>query len=169
MPTAKAIDGRAPVTVVGQGRCKKQCFGLMCNVDARYSNKSLSESDYYNGNDAFRKGFEDQALNILKPYTRFHILLKFDSEWSNLAIGVLSKCNSTCEKKTHNLLVRELTNWGHSTCMLIAVKSDNKDFISQPACQSLLNRVWMGEMSQENSTLKVTVQSLWGFYEHNSY
>ena len=39
--------------------------------------------------------------------------------------------------------------------MLIAVKADNKEFISQTACQSLLNTIWMGKMMQENGTWRV--------------
>ena len=79
----------------------------------------------------------------------------FFSEWSQLSIGVLSECYSTHERKAQDLLVRELTHWGEATCMLIAVKADNKEFISQSACQSLLNTIWMGKMMQENGTWRV--------------
>ncbi|WAR05192.1 TRPM2-like protein [Mya arenaria] len=73
------------------------------------------------------------------------------NEWSDLGLGVLSECHSTDEHKAQDLLVRELSNWGETTCMLIAVKADNKDFISQTACQSLLNRIWNGRLVQDNS------------------
>jgi transient receptor potential cation channel subfamily M protein 2 len=70
---------------------------------------------------------------------------------------VLSECYSTDEKKAQDLLVREQTNWGDTTCMLIAVKADNKVFISQTACQSLLNSIWMGKLAQDNSSWKVCI------------
>ncbi|WAR05149.1 TMP2L-like protein [Mya arenaria] len=73
------------------------------------------------------------------------------SEWSDLASGVLSECHSTDEHKAKDLLVRELSNWGDTSCMLIAVKAENKDFISQTACQSLLDRIWNGRLVQDNS------------------
>ncbi|XP_060580659.1 transient receptor potential cation channel subfamily M member-like 2 isoform X2 [Ruditapes philippinarum] len=76
-------------------------------------------------------------------------------EWSELAVGVLSECYSTDEKKAQDLLVREQTNWGDTTCMLIAVKAENKVFISQTACQSLLNSIWMGKLAQDNSSWKL--------------
>ena len=79
----------------------------------------------------------------------------FFSEWSSLSIGVLSECYATDDQKAQDLLVRELIHWGDATCILIAVKADNKDFISQTACQSLLNSIWMGKMMQENKTWKV--------------
>ena len=81
----------------------------------------------------------------------------FFSEWSSLSIGVLSECYATDDQKAQDLLVRELIHWGDATCILIAVKADNKDFISQTACQSLLNSIWMGKMMQENKTWKVRV------------
>ena len=68
---------------------------------------------------------------------------------------MLSECYATDDQKAQDLLVRELIHWGDATCILIAVKADNKDFISQTACQSLLNSIWMGKMMQENKTWKV--------------
>ncbi|GAB1610169.1 hypothetical protein Ahia01_001302900 [Argonauta hians] len=52
-----------------------------------------------------------------------------------------------------DLLVQERQNWGHVTCMFIAVNADNKKFISQTACQSLLSNIWMGDMKENNSKL----------------
>ncbi|XP_052804145.1 transient receptor potential cation channel subfamily M member-like 2 isoform X2 [Mya arenaria] len=79
------------------------------------------------------------------------------NEWSDLGLGVLSECHSTDEHKAQDLLVRELSNWGETTCMLIAVKADNKDFISQTACQSLLNRIWNGRLVQDNSLWRLVL------------
>ncbi|XP_052803076.1 transient receptor potential cation channel subfamily M member 2-like [Mya arenaria] len=76
---------------------------------------------------------------------------EYMNEWSDLASGVLSECHSTDEHKAKDLLVRELSNWGDTSCMLIAVKAENKDFISQTACQSLLDRIWNGRLVQDNS------------------
>ncbi|XP_052253945.1 transient receptor potential cation channel subfamily M member-like 2 isoform X3 [Dreissena polymorpha] len=78
-------------------------------------------------------------------------------EWSELAVGVLSECHTTDEHKAQDLLIRELSNWGDTTCMLIAVKADNKEFISQTACQSLLNSIWHGRLAQENSIYRLLV------------
>ncbi|XP_052244809.1 transient receptor potential cation channel subfamily M member-like 2 isoform X3 [Dreissena polymorpha] len=78
-------------------------------------------------------------------------------EWSELAVGVLSECHTTDEHKAQDLLVRELSNWGDTTCMLIAVKADNKEFISQTACQSLLNSIWHGRLAQENSIYRLLI------------
>ncbi|XP_052805159.1 transient receptor potential cation channel subfamily M member-like 2 isoform X2 [Mya arenaria] len=75
----------------------------------------------------------------------------FITEWSDLATGVLSDCHSTDEDFTQALLVREQSKWGKTSCMLMAVQAENKDFISQNACQSLLNRIWNGRLVQDIS------------------
>lgn len=68
----------------------------------------------------------------------------------------MNECYAVDEKRAKDLLVRELGNWGNATCVLIAVQADNKRFISQTACQALLNNIWMGKMLQENSTWQVS-------------
>ncbi|KAL3836664.1 hypothetical protein ACJMK2_022086 [Sinanodonta woodiana] len=79
------------------------------------------------------------------------------SEFMNLAIGVLKECYSTDEIKAQCLLIRELQQWGKTTCILIAVKADNKRFISQTPCQDLFNSIWMGDMTQENGTIRLLI------------
>ncbi|XP_062614395.1 transient receptor potential cation channel subfamily M member-like 2 isoform X2 [Saccostrea cucullata] len=76
-------------------------------------------------------------------------------EFSDLAIAVLNECYDVEEKKAQNLLIRELEHWGAATCVLLAVESNNKKFISQTACQTLLNNVWMGHLSLDNQMLQL--------------
>ncbi|KAL5010117.1 hypothetical protein ScPMuIL_012422 [Solemya velum] len=76
-------------------------------------------------------------------------------EFNNYAIAVLCECYGSDEKKAQNLLIRELEYWGHTTCILIAVEANNREFISQTACQSLLTRIWYGKLSQENKTWRL--------------
>ena len=78
------------------------------------------------------------------------------SEFEDLAIGVLNSCYTHDEQKAQDLLIREMNNWGKATCVLIAVQADNKRFISQTACQSLLHSIWMGEMLQDNGLIRVS-------------
>lgn len=58
-------------------------------------------------------------------------------EWSQLSIGVLNGCYYINEHMAKDLVV---------PCMAIAVKTHNKEFISQPKCQSQLHNIWMGKM-----------------------
>ncbi|XP_069120927.1 transient receptor potential cation channel subfamily M member-like 2 isoform X1 [Argopecten irradians] len=76
-------------------------------------------------------------------------------EFCSLSVNVLNECYELDEHKAQDLLVRELDHWGNATCVLIAVETDNKQFISQTACQSLLNSVWMGKLSPDNGTVSM--------------
>ncbi|CAL1536039.1 unnamed protein product, partial [Lymnaea stagnalis] len=101
--------------------------------------------------------FASSVLNALKSHTfDAQIMRKFQTasdDYAQLAIGVINNCYSSDEKRTHHLLVHDMPHWGNTTCVLIAVQADNKEFIAQTACQSLLNKVWMGKMSQKNSLM----------------
>ncbi|KAJ8309654.1 hypothetical protein KUTeg_012798 [Tegillarca granosa] len=77
-------------------------------------------------------------------------LKKNSAEFSSIAMGVLTECNNIDEIQAQNLLVRELVNWGNTTCLMIAIESDNKHFISHSACQALLNNVWNGQLEDDN-------------------
>ncbi|XP_070175133.1 transient receptor potential cation channel subfamily M member-like 2 [Littorina saxatilis] len=82
-------------------------------------------------------------------------LQKNADEFEALAIGVINNCYVHDEQKAQDLLIREMKNWGKATCVLIAVQADNKRFVSQTACQSLLNSIWMGKMSQDNGLIRL--------------
>lgn len=89
-------------------------------------------------------------------FKKIRITLSFACrEFSNLAIAVLNECYDLEERKAQSLLIRELEHWGAATCVLLAVESNNKKFISQTACQTLLNNVWMGHLSLDNEMLQV--------------
>lgn len=93
-----------------------------------------------------------EDLYILSPC---NLIFHFFSDFSDLAIAVINECYETDERKAQNLLIRQLDNWGGATCLLIAVETENKHFISQTACQALLHKIWMGKLSPENGSLKV--------------
>ncbi|KAK7475589.1 hypothetical protein BaRGS_00033178, partial [Batillaria attramentaria] len=70
-------------------------------------------------------------------------------EFEDLAVDLLNKCFHVDQQKTQDLLVRKLQQWGNASCVLIALKSSNKRFISQSACQALGRSVWNGKVSPD--------------------
>ncbi|KAK6180329.1 hypothetical protein SNE40_012504 [Patella caerulea] len=97
-----------------------------------------------------------KGLKMISVDTEISQILQQNAdEFENLAIGVLNSCYEKDENKAQDLLIRELPNWGETTCVLMAVQSDNKRFISQTACQTLLNSIWMGKLSSHNSILRI--------------
>lgn len=78
-------------------------------------------------------------------------------EFGDLAMGVLNECFEADEKKTNLLLIRRHEQFGEANCLKIAVKSDNKQFISHPACQDFFRKVWMGNLALENGTFRLLI------------
>ncbi len=107
-----------------------------------------------------------QSLNVLYLHFSLHFTCIFVSRhFENLAVGVLSECYTSDEKKARLILVRESRSYGQATNVILGVEADNKKFIAHPACQSLLNNVWMGRMHVETGV--VTVSVLWGKIQSN--
>ncbi|KAI0235843.1 Transient receptor potential cation channel subfamily M member 2 [Lamellibrachia satsuma] len=77
-------------------------------------------------------------------------LLKHMVFFESLAVGVLTECYEEDERKAQLLLTRRLPNFGGKTVLRLAAEADNKLFIANVACQSLLNRIWMGKMALSN-------------------
>ncbi|KAK3607582.1 hypothetical protein CHS0354_034630 [Potamilus streckersoni] len=85
---------------------------------------------------------------------------KIPNEFTDLAIGVLKECQKENENNTHLLLIRRVSEWGKTSCILIAVEGKNEDFIDQPECQDLFRSIWNGEMTQANGILKLIICTL---------
>ncbi|XP_061181480.1 transient receptor potential cation channel subfamily M member 2-like [Saccostrea echinata] len=87
-------------------------------------------------------------------------LIRNAEEFGDLAMGVLNECFEADEKKTNFLLIRRHEQFDGANCLKIAVKSDNKQFISHPACQDFFRNVWMGQLSPENGTWRLLISPL---------
>ncbi|XP_048780497.1 transient receptor potential cation channel subfamily M member 2-like isoform X2 [Ostrea edulis] len=84
-------------------------------------------------------------------------LIRNAEEFGDLAVGVLNECFEADERKTNFLLIRRHEQFDGANCLKIAVKSDNKQFISHPACQDFFRGVWMGQLTPENGTFRLLI------------
>ncbi|KAK2172373.1 hypothetical protein NP493_967g00038 [Ridgeia piscesae] len=84
-------------------------------------------------------------------------LLSHMAFFESLAVGVLTECYVEDERKAQLLLTRDLANFGNKTVLRLAKEADNKLFLANVACQSLLDRIWMGRMALNNGWLKPVV------------
>ncbi|XP_064643438.1 transient receptor potential cation channel subfamily M member-like 2 isoform X2 [Lineus longissimus] len=122
----------------------------------------LSEVFWGEGKDAIPAALT--ACNLLKGLRLktqdTEIQKKIDmmiEHYEGLALGVLKECYQADDQKAQLLLVRELPNYGMATSLLLAVHADNKIFISHSCCQSLLNSIWRGKMTNDNGPFRVFV------------
>ncbi|XP_065175195.1 transient receptor potential cation channel subfamily M member 2-like isoform X2 [Sycon ciliatum] len=72
-----------------------------------------------------------------------------------LAMGVLTECNRRDDFSAQRVVRRILPFWGSTTCLALADGSDSQRFVSHNACQALLNKVWMGRLQAQNTSLSI--------------
>ncbi|KAL3837250.1 hypothetical protein ACJMK2_022618 [Sinanodonta woodiana] len=78
-------------------------------------------------------------------------------EFMELAVRLLARCYRTDKIHSRHLLIGDYVPWEKSSCILVAIKTNNQTFISTTACQDVFNNIWMGKMTQDNSNLKLLI------------
>ncbi|XP_014666350.1 PREDICTED: transient receptor potential cation channel subfamily M member 2-like [Priapulus caudatus] len=78
------------------------------------------------------------------------------TNFEELAVGTLTQCYKTNERKTLELLVSETPQFGGATCLALAASSHSFSFMSTVACQDVLNNLWRGGLSGGTSISKNT-------------
>ncbi|XP_038076611.1 transient receptor potential cation channel subfamily M member 5-like isoform X1 [Patiria miniata] len=76
-------------------------------------------------------------------------------EFQHIAVDILNMCYEEDRRRTSDLLVRIMPEWGGATCLDIAAAAISKDFISQAAVQNLLSELWMGRLAVMTHELKI--------------
>lgn len=70
----------------------------------------------------------------------------FSREFQNLALDLLEECYKKDEKTALKLITGKSEQFNDLTCLDVAVKSGQLQFVSHSAVQSLLNDVWTGSI-----------------------
>ncbi|CAI9735208.1 transient receptor potential cation channel subfamily M member-like 2 [Octopus vulgaris] len=90
-----------------------------------------------------------------KDYDRRIQLQEHADLYEERAIGILTECYYADEKRTLDLLLLRRKTWNDASCMQIAFNINNKKFVSQAACQSLLGKIWRGKICKKTNILKL--------------
>ena len=77
------------------------------------------------------------------------------SEFEECAVGILGECYQRDKSLAHQLLVRELIQWGDATLMGIANSAQQMAFMGHSCCQTKLNQIWKGKMALYTGIWKV--------------
>ena len=87
-------------------------------------------------------------------------------EYEDLAYEILTRCENLTEgDDTSDLLVRISPSWGHVSHLQLAEATESRKFMSNPAVQTLLRKIWREglDVSKDsgdvNKVLKTTHQS----------
>ncbi|XP_064621625.1 transient receptor potential cation channel subfamily M member-like 2 [Lineus longissimus] len=85
--------------------------------------QSVEEIDYYNTLNELARDFEERA------------------------IGVTTECYNKDTKMSQLVLTRQLCVWGNTTSLNVAAVAEHMDFMACSAPQTLLNKIWKGNMA----------------------
>ncbi|XP_061196286.1 transient receptor potential cation channel subfamily M member-like 2 [Saccostrea echinata] len=76
-------------------------------------------------------------------------------EFEKLASEILGICSIQNRDLAHQLLVRELNEFGNTTLFCLADENVLMDFMGQTCCQTKLNAIWKGRMALYTSSIKI--------------
>jgi len=80
----------------------------------------------------------------------------FFRKFEMLAVGVLNECYQKDKDMSHELLIRDLEQWGNKTLFVLADSAEQMDFMEHTCCQTKLNRIWKGKIALFTPMWKVT-------------
>ena len=81
--------------------------------------------------------------------------------FEKLASEILAICFTQDRDLSHQLLVRELREFGKTTLFFLADENNLMDFMGQTCCQTKLQEIWKGDMALYTSNLKVMSRNAW--------
>ena len=90
-----------------------------------------------------------------------HIQVTVFRHFEKLASEILAICCTQNRYLSHQLLVRELSEFGNTTLFCLADENNLMDFMGQTCCQTKLNAIWKGHMALYTSNLKVMSRNAW--------
>ncbi|CAL1539585.1 unnamed protein product [Lymnaea stagnalis] len=69
-------------------------------------------------------------------------LKNYMGEFTSLACKTINSSYKKDEQRTFDLLRLQMSKWGETSCVRLALDSHNKKFLSTPACQKLCTQLW---------------------------
>lgn len=91
------------------------------------------------------------------------ILPPTKSNFENLAHGMIDKAYEVDEDKAKLLLMREVPEFGNTTCLELAKIADDLKFLGHRSVQELLTKLWFDKLSEDNYKISVIMQI---FFSH---
>ncbi|OAF71847.1 hypothetical protein A3Q56_00397 [Intoshia linei] len=88
------------------------------------------------------------------------ILNKQLNLFHDIAIGTLNSCYNTDVELTLKLLVKPIPEYSGITIISWALFAENQHFIAHAASQLLINNIWMGSLSPQNSAFALMLSAV---------
>ncbi|KAL3875814.1 hypothetical protein ACJMK2_033729, partial [Sinanodonta woodiana] len=82
-------------------------------------------------------------------------LLKHSKKYEDLATDVLGECYRKDKQLSHQLIVRQIKNYGNATLLTLAHVNELMNFMGHTCCQTKLNLIWKGRMATSTPILLI--------------
>ena len=109
------------------------------------------------------------ASKIFKSYIQYaadnetkEILNIKANEFEHYAEECLKYCYNYDEDKACEISIRRLDLFGGVTCLQVAVDADDKNFVGQPCCDQLLNKIWYDKIEPFQTNISKRIRLLIG-------
>ncbi|KAK3595123.1 hypothetical protein CHS0354_002376 [Potamilus streckersoni] len=84
-------------------------------------------------------------------------LLEHSEKYEDLATAVLGQCYRKDKQSAHQLVVRQLNNYGRTTLFTLAEANELMKFMGHTCCQTKLNLIWKGQMAANTPSLQILI------------
>eukprot|EP00051_Salpingoeca_urceolata_P029602 m.7037 g.7037 ORF g.7037 m.7037 type:complete len:1470 (+) comp2797_c0_seq1:203-4612(+) len=81
-------------------------------------------------------------------------------KFENLAVGVLEQCHNSDSRKSGLMLHRGIPQYRDQNCIQVAHQANNLQFVSHPAAQAVIDKLWMGSMDQKTRWWQIALSVL---------
>lgn len=97
---------------------------------------------------------------LVMDYSSLIIIAQNFRTFEKLAVEVLNECYETDQRRATLLLVTPYKDYEDATLLEMAVQAGNEHFISHFVVQKLLTNIWIGNISDENSYIRVGFKNI---------
>ncbi|XP_035997628.1 transient receptor potential cation channel subfamily M member 4 [Fundulus heteroclitus] len=97
-----------------------------------------------------------REMSKLEVETEIQLSMKeLAQTFESQANGVYSTCYRNDESRSFTLLIRKSNVWGGTTCLQMGMGADARLFFSHDGVQSLLSKIWWGDMKRDTALWKL--------------
>ncbi|KAH9509885.1 hypothetical protein Btru_045524, partial [Bulinus truncatus] len=134
------------------------CMTLFVNaLEKRKLKASLfywTQLDNLIGSALIASYFLKQMLQIEQDQSAHNKLTLYKNTYQDLALETLYACYKENILSTWILLIKQIPFWGEESCITIAMKTNNRQFIKHKACTDLNDYVWNNYQGQQLQELE---------------
>ncbi|XP_062389510.1 transient receptor potential cation channel subfamily M member 2-like [Sardina pilchardus] len=82
-------------------------------------------------------------------------MIELANHYERQAIGVFNACYTKDDQRAQKLLIRISPSWGEATCLHMAVRAEDTNFMAHSGVQAHLTQIWFGKVAVDTAPWKI--------------